>query len=599
MTRPPRPPRSAASPAAGAPRAGGRRQALGRIALPALLLALLAAGLPGCDSSNPVAPPADPTPTPTPGPGTGGTSYNVVVSSDPAQVEAGATDPAVVTIQATAATDGSPAANGTTVTINTDLGTLATTSTGDPDTLVQATLAGGSATVYFFPGDDTGTANLLAQVGNSVGRLRLSVLEQVPESFFISSVSPNVGDPAGGDLITLQGDGFVAPLLVAFASAQAQVVSVTSAQSIVVESPPSVTPVNAGSTLLVDVTVTKDLSAAEPSSTTLAGAFTYSVTELPPVFLLALSPTSGSADGGTAVTVSGGGFLYPLRVELGGAVADIGTVTDSTITLTTPASSTAVADGASLAVDVTLYNALDFGTQDPVTLAKGFTYLGDSLPPGSSLTVTSASPTTGSYQGGTTVTVAGSGFVDPVAVELGGVRQSGETVVDSGTVTFTTAALAVSECPASGVVAASGLTVTNLGTGAAGALSGFVFNYSVPIPRIDRISPTAGPQSGGIGVVVDGVGFDDPVRVLFVAGDEQYVAGLSTVTSTRISAVLPTVPVTIFPEADCQIDVDTAGKRYLDQSVDVTVINLATGCTDTFPNGFTYRPSDRSCRPVS
>lgn len=558
-----------------------------RLAALAAALALAAAG---CDSSNPVAPPP-----PADGGGGGGSGgFTVALSVVPSQLVAGDAAAATVTVTATRA-DGTPAPDGTAAAVNTDMGMLV--AGGEPSELVTVTLSGGRATVQFLAPDEVGTANLLAQVGNSIGRLQVEVVEQIPESFFVSGVVPNVGGPAGGELVTVQGDGFEAPLLVAFASAQARVVSVTSATAIVVETPPAVVPVLAGSTLLVDVTVTKDLSAAQPATATLAGAFTYAVSELPPVFLLGVSPAAGPAAGGTAVTISGGGFQAPLRVDFGGAVATVTGISDTAITVLAPPSPQPVAAGATLAVDVTVSNALDVGTQPPVTLSGAFTYQGGMLPPGSELTVASAAPTEGPHQGGTVVTVHGAGFVEPVAVDLGGVRQVGELVIDSSTVEFTTAGVAVESCPGSGVVQVTGLTVTNLSTGAQGTLAGFTFNYRVPRPRISRISPTLGPQLGNTLVNIDGEGFELPLRVVLTAGMEQFAASLTGVSSTRVQVTTPRVPDSIFPEVDCQVDEETAGKRWIDVSVDVTVTNLDTGCTDTFPNGYTYRPTDTSCRP--
>jgi hypothetical protein len=38
------------------------------------------------------------------------------------------------------------------------------------------------------------------------------------------------------------------------------------------------------------------------------------------------------------------------------------------------------------------------------------------------------------------------------------------------------------------------------------------------------------------------------------------------------------------------------GERFVPTSVDVTVTNLGTGCDDTFEGGFTYNPTDTTCR---
>jgi PKD repeat protein len=135
------------------------------------LLALAFAALPAlaCNSTNPVepAPPA----------GSGGGSATVVVTltSDQSQLPAGSTQGANLTVTARTAA-GAPAANGTTVAVSTNLGNFGVDGTGKPIQLVQRTLAGGSASVVFFAGADMGTANIVAQVGTSSGKLNLPIV---------------------------------------------------------------------------------------------------------------------------------------------------------------------------------------------------------------------------------------------------------------------------------------------------------------------------------------------------------------------------------------------------------------------------------------
>lgn len=123
-----------------------------------------------CDSTNPVEPPATPNP--------GGTSdaVTVTVTSGSNQVQAGSTAATILTVTARKG-DGSPVADGTEVVVNTSLGYFSLDGTGKPVQLVKQNLSGGSTTVSFFPGKDVGTANILAQVGTSTGKLNLAVVE--------------------------------------------------------------------------------------------------------------------------------------------------------------------------------------------------------------------------------------------------------------------------------------------------------------------------------------------------------------------------------------------------------------------------------------
>jgi PKD repeat protein len=98
----------------------------------------------------------------------------VTVKSDRGQVEAGS--PVGANLTVTAQQGGAPVADGTAVTLSTNLGNFGVDGSGKPVQLVQKTLSGGSATVSFYAGADMGTANILAQVGTSVGKLNLPLV---------------------------------------------------------------------------------------------------------------------------------------------------------------------------------------------------------------------------------------------------------------------------------------------------------------------------------------------------------------------------------------------------------------------------------------
>jgi PKD repeat protein len=151
----------------------------------------------GCDSGNPVAPPA-------PDPGGPGTSeLTVSVTTDRARVDMGSTQPVVLTVTVRNK-DGSPAADGTEVRVNTSLGSFGSDTSGQPVQLVTLRLTGGSATVELFAGDQIGTAVVLAQVGTSTGRLNVSIVEPSPEpvadfTFQVSDLSVLFEDASTGE----------------------------------------------------------------------------------------------------------------------------------------------------------------------------------------------------------------------------------------------------------------------------------------------------------------------------------------------------------------------------------------------------------------
>ena len=125
----------------------------------------------------------------------------------------------------------------------------------------------------------------------------------------------------------------------------------------------------------------------------------------PPPTVISITPNSGTANGGTAVTITGTGFLAGATVKLGGTAATGVTVVSSTsITATTPAH-------AAGAVSVVVTNS-DAQTG---TLTNGYTYTTSNPAP----TVSAITPNSGTANGGTAVTITGTGFLAGATVKLG------------------------------------------------------------------------------------------------------------------------------------------------------------------------------------
>ncbi|HEY8745291.1 MAG TPA: malectin domain-containing carbohydrate-binding protein, partial [Chloroflexota bacterium] len=140
---------------------------------------------------------------------------------------------------------------------------------------------------------------------------------------------------------------------------------------------------------------------------------------LPAPTVTAISPTSGSTAGGTAVTISGTNFVGGATVSIGGSAASGVTVVNSgSITATTPAHSAGSAD-----VVVTNPDA------QTGTLAAGYSYV---APPPNAPTVTAINPPSGPLAGGTSVTITGTNFTGATAVKFGTLAASSFTL-NSGT----------------------------------------------------------------------------------------------------------------------------------------------------------------------
>jgi hypothetical protein len=128
-----------------------------------------------------------------------------------------------------------------------------------------------------------------------------------------------------------------------------------------------------------------------------------------------ISPASGSAAGGTSVTITGTGFTNATVVSFGGAVA-------SSFTANSDTQITAVSPAGAGTVDVTVGTT---SGNSVTSAADQFAYPAAVLP---LPTVTGVSPASGTVGGGTSVTITGTNFTGATAVNFGGTAATGVTV---------------------------------------------------------------------------------------------------------------------------------------------------------------------------
>jgi hypothetical protein len=153
----------------------------------------------------------------------------------------------------------------------------------------------------------------------------------------VSGITPTSGPAAGGTSVTLTGSGFTGATSVSFGATADATFTVDSDTQITATSP-------AGSSGTVDVTVT---TAGGTSVTSSNDLFTY----IPFPVVSSVTPPSGSANGGTTVTITGSGFTGATSVSFGSTTTSNFRVdTDAQITVVSPA-------GSSGTVDVTVTTA--------------------------------------------------------------------------------------------------------------------------------------------------------------------------------------------------------------------------------------------------
>jgi hypothetical protein len=262
----------------------------------------------------------------------------------------------------------------------------------------------------------------------------------------IASVTPSTGAATGGDPVVITGTNFTTDgsTTFTFGGAAATGVSCSSATSCV-----ATTPAGAGAAGVV---------ATNGFGVSPTGSFNY----VPSV--TSLDVASGSSAGGTAVVVSGVGITPTSSVSFGAVVVPAACVPGS-CSVTSPGGAVGVVD-----VRVTTD-----GQTSPVVAADQFTYLA-----AGGAAITSISPQSGAVNGGTKVTINGSGLTAGATVNFGAVAAT--NVVCTG-----------STCTAESPAGAAGpVSVTVTATDAAG-----VVTTSNP-EQFTYVTPSAGLYAWGI-----------------------------------------------------------------------------------------------------
>ena len=292
----------------------------------------------------------------------------------------------------------------------------------------------------------------------------------------VTGLAPTAGGVAGGESVNITGSGFTGVLAVDFGGTAATTFDRRSDTLIV-----ATAPAHAAGVANVHVTTLIGGTSANQA----ANEYTYTAAPV----VTGLSPTNGTTDGGTVVTITGSGFTGATGVRFGNVVAANPTVvSDTTMTAVSPA-------GSAGTVDVTVVGLF---ANSATTTADRFTYLGRP-------DVTGIAPDSGSINGGTVVTITGTGFTPTSTVAFGG---NAATNVQYASATQLSA---TSPSGSAGVVDVS--VTTNGGTSVTGGTRDD-FRY-VGASTISNINPNAGPVAGGDQVVITGTQFYDVTGVSF------------------------------------------------------------------------------------
>jgi PKD repeat protein len=301
----------------------------------------------------------------------------------------------------------------------------------------------------------------------------------------LTGVAPVHGLASGGVRVTLSGSGFQAfapgTNTVSFDGVAASAVQMLDDHTLACTAP-------AHASGLVAVRLVNLNGVAE-----LASAFRYD----PVIDVTGVTPASGSARGGTHVTLQGAAFAVGTAVPtvtFGTAPAlDVVRVSDTRLTCTTPPG----VGGAQVDVRVSGENGAD-------TLAAGYHYF---LEP----KVTAVSPASGPPGGATAVVLTGSNFTKnapgPNVVHFG-------TATALGVVTISDTVIQCSAPPGAG--GASVDVVVDNANGTGRLALGYRYQRT---PTLASLAPLFGPHAGGTLVTLAGSGFlessSTPLTVLF------------------------------------------------------------------------------------
>ncbi|CAH1789358.1 unnamed protein product [Owenia fusiformis] len=252
--------------------------------------------------------------------------------------------------------------------------------------------------------------------------------------------------------------------------------------------------------------------------------------------IYSVSPTEGSINGGTSITIAGNGFApADTTVSVGGVDCTIETISISELTCITGAHSA--------------------GTVKININSNGIYYPQQDFNFSSSLTpvVDSVSPTSGGT--GDSIIISGTGLNENATVTLGSM-----CVITSATATNITCTL--------GASSAGNYTINVDIPGIGLATSNIIFTYTL---RADSISPSTGSFGGGQIVTVSGVGFD-PTDVVVAVCNETCVVDKAGSNSTDVLCESPS----------------SSGSGT--QACDIIISSGSS--SDTLTNGYTYNSAN-------
>lgn len=218
----------------------------------------------------------------------------------------------------------------------------------------------------------------------------------------INSIAPTAGPATGGTVVTITGKNLKEVTTVKFGNNAATDISINSKTKITATAP-------AG-------TGTVDVIAISPSGTSSTSDDTKFTYQQAAPTITSVSPSSGSMNGGNTVAIYGTGLTGATSVKFGSVSAKISSVSATKIAAIAPY-------GTPGTVDITVTTPAGTSAE---TSADQYTYIA------AKPYIKKLSPTFGTYKGGNTVTIYGSGFTGATAVKFGTKKATSFKVINNG-----------------------------------------------------------------------------------------------------------------------------------------------------------------------
>lgn len=375
--------------------------------------------------------------------------------------------------------------------------------------------SGGSSITVIAPYGAVGAVDITLKASNSTEVTKYGAYQYVLPA--IAGISPASGPSTGGTAVAITGSGFGSS-----GSVSVTIGGVAATNVVRVDSARITATTSAAAVGTANVVVTVSGVSGAPGPITITGSqlFTFAPAVATPT-LSAITPNSGPVAGGSTVTVTGTNF----RASNG----SLATITFGGVSGTVQSVS---ANGKSMTVTVPAHAAggvdVQVSTIDGrATMRNGYTY-------NASPTISGVSPASGIVQGGSLVTLSGSGFGSSgiPTVTVGGRSAMCVTRMNDSTITFVT--------PAGTSTGARDIEVTPATRGGSATLpGGFTYVTATTFPTVSSVSPSNGLTSGGTAITITGSGFSSAAAPSVLIGGA-CALGVTVVNATTITATTPT-----------------------------------------------------------